>query len=316
MAEILFAVMTSRATRERAASASSSWCASDGAHCRFFADAPSGLAADGLRHWTTIKSAAPKKPCCKRGKAGAGFFCSAHRSRTLAAQYRYLPALRVARRSELVASGRVQWVVLLDDDSVVFVPRLRALLSQYDAREPWMLGEFKHGNAYACGGAGAVFSRAALARLDLDACIARTSSRCMQSDWQLADCVAHARTVRREPRHGCGTCAVRPNCTVSGACLQRVRDGCHFMQDAQPLAPWLERTANCSLAAVPSPSIVHGVRSPSRRPLLGAVAEQQQQQQQHEGRRASRAPTLARGRARWACSASSARAKDARFQFS
>ena len=116
MAEILFAVMTSRATRERAASVSSSWCASDGAHCRFFADAPSGLAADGLRHWSTIKSAAPKKPCCKRGKAGAGFFCSAHRSRTLAAQYRYLPALRLARRSELVASGRVQWVVLLDDD--------------------------------------------------------------------------------------------------------------------------------------------------------------------------------------------------------
>ena len=197
--------------------------------CRFFADAAFG--SDGREvpprlRWSAVRSSVPRGGCCKRGHK-PGFFCSPHRSRTLAAQYRYLPALKLVKQSDAFVRGRVQWFVLLDDDSLVFVPRLRALLAQYDARRPLMLGEFKRDRTYACGGAGAIFSRAALAQLDLDACIHRTARRCMQSDWQLADCVRHAPSVLVVPRHGCGSCAVR-NCSM-GQCAQRLHDGCHFM---------------------------------------------------------------------------------------
>ena len=256
---VLFAILTSRATRQRAISAWTTWCADDGATCRFFADAAFGSDVRGHEprlRWTAVRSAVPRGGCCKRGRK-TGFFCSPHRSRTLAAQYRYLPALKLVKQSDAFVRGRVQWVVLLDDDSLVFVPRLRALLARFDARRPWMLGEFKRDHSYACGGAGAIFSRAGLAQLDLDACIERTSRRCMQSDWQLADCVRHSPSVRLEHRWGCGSCAVR-NCST-GQCAQRLRDGCHFMQSAAPLVPWLHLTNNCSPDAVRSPSIVHGV---------------------------------------------------------
>ena len=86
----------------------------------------------GLR-WTAVRSSAPRLGCCKGDK---GFFCSEHRQRTLTAQYRFLPALRLARRSVEYHSGTAQWIVLLDDDSFVFVDRLKRMLARYDAREP------------------------------------------------------------------------------------------------------------------------------------------------------------------------------------
>ena len=270
---VLFAVLTSRATRRRAVIAAGSWCASAGASCLFFADEPSeGMAESPMMmlHWTVVSSSTPRG-CCKQkrsGGGGGGFFCSPHRRKTLPAQYRYLPALRLARRATIVASGRAQWVVLLDDDSFVNVRRLRLLLAQYDARRAVMLGEFKHDRSYACGGGGAVLSRHALLRLDLDACIARSSKRCMQSDWMLGECVRAAAPVRAErqsraaavgrvqldARHGCGSCAVQ-NCT--GECALRLQAGCHFMQNAAAHAPWILATmrSNCT----DGPSIVHGL---------------------------------------------------------
>ncbi len=273
---ILFAVLTSRATRQRAAIAAGSWCSAAGASCRFYADEPlhGGDHEDAfkLRQWTAI-STTPPRGCCKqpqqqqqqqqqrRHGSPGGFFCSAHRRATLPAQYRYLPALQLARRTAAVSSGRVQWVVLLDDDSFVFVRRLRSLLSRYDARRAVLLGEFKRDRAYACGGAGAVLSREALRRLDLDACIAHSRRRCMQSDWMLGECVRRAASsgkggVLLEGRHGCGSCA-SANCT--SACAGRLRSGCHFMQNASAHAPWVLGTAaNCSAE---SPSIVHGLET-------------------------------------------------------
>ena len=283
---LLFVVVTSRATRRRALAAYESWCtdaAAAASWCRFMADKPFG-GEDGASpprpaglHWTVVRGATapPAGACCRNGR---GFFCSAHRKQTLAAQYRFLPALALARRAAPFTSGRAQWVVLVDDDSFVFVRRLRRLLARYSPDQPLMLGEFRADHRYACGGAGAVLSRAALRSLDLEGCIARTRRRCLQSDWQLGECVRRARpAVRLEARHGCGTCATPArNCSgASGesgradgraaalrgastaeACAEPPPAGCHFMQDAAPHVDWLLATANCS--RVRAPSIVHG----------------------------------------------------------
>ena len=297
----LFVIVTSQSTQARAYDAFSSWCTdavAAGSECRFVADLPytgkhggrSYLqrAPPGM-HWI-VQPPIPSPPssCCRGGK---GFFCSEHRRRTLSAQYRYLPALALARQLEPFASGRAQWVVLLDDDSFVFVRRLLRFLGRQYRRphqHPIMLGEFKPDRSYACGGAGAVLSRAALLRLDLQACIARTRRRCMQSDWQLGDCVrrakrddgrgaaephgvaagvyrqshrqssgtAAARAITLESAHGCGSCA-DASATVNSS-LARLRAGCHFMQEAGAHARWLLQTLNCSSHRVSSPSIVHG----------------------------------------------------------
>lgn len=269
---MLFAIVTSRATRQRALGAWRSWCASAGVACRFFADAPFGADKPPGLHWTVLKASAPRHGCCKQQH---GFFCAEHRRHTLTAQYRFLPALRSVRQSEAFSRGRFPWIILLDDDSFVFARRLAGLLARYSAQEPLMLGEFKSDHSYACGGAGAVLSRAALSALNLDSCIARSGERCMQSDWQLGECVRRAGVrVRLVAQHGCGSCAVR-NCT--GRCTARLLQGCHFMQEAGPYASWLQRTSNCT--AVRAPSIVHGTT-----PVTGAAG----------GRSHSLAATLAR----------------------
>ena len=281
---ILFVVITSRETKQRALDAFTSWCASaeaQGSYCRFVADLPfdaeRNWSAPSGMHWTVLSAPPPPASCC-RGKTG--FFCSKHRRRTLSAQYRFLPALSLATKLDPIVSGRTQWVVLLDDDSFVFVRRLRRMLvTQYKhaQSQPVMLGEFKSDTSYACGGAGAVLSRSALLRLNVDACIARTRRRCMQSDWQLGECVRMATRrrvasgtsgvssrdvshgIKMETQLGCGTCAVDRNCSGRDnlrRCAAPLRAGCHFMQDAGPHARWLLQTANCS--RLRSPSIVHG----------------------------------------------------------
>ena len=282
---ILFVVMTSRETKQRALDAFTSWCASavaQGSYCRFVADLPF---AEGNKseeflpsgmHWTVQRASPPPASCC-RGRAG--FFCSAHRRRTFSAQYRFLPALSLATKLRPIASGRAQWVVLLDDDSFVFVRRLRRMLVtryKHAQSQPVMLGEFKSDTSYACGGAGAVLSRSALLRLNVDACITRTRLRCMQSDWQLGECVrmatrrrssggsrasrADSHSIKLVTQYGCGTCAVaNRNCSGRNnlrRCAAPLRAGCQFMQDAGPHARWLLQTANCT--RVRSPSIVHG----------------------------------------------------------
>ena len=147
---LLAVVMTSRATRQRALRAHQTWCSST--HrlgCLFVADAPFGAGLPSGMQWR-VQPAAPPPDCCKHGR---GFFCSAHRRQTLPAQYRYLPALQAARRARPFAQFR--WVVIVDDDSYVFVPHMLRLLSGYSHRRAVMLGEFKGDGSYACGGAGA-----------------------------------------------------------------------------------------------------------------------------------------------------------------
>ncbi|XP_056417846.1 beta-1,3-glucosyltransferase isoform X2 [Hyla sarda] len=62
----------------------------------------------------------------------------------------------------------VRWLVVVDDDTLISLPRLQKLLSCYDCNEPVLLGERygyglgARGYSYITGGGGMVFSRAAV----------------------------------------------------------------------------------------------------------------------------------------------------------
>ena len=258
IASVLFVVVTARATRHRARAAHSSWCAA--AECLFVADGQLSESWTPAPHWVVLPKVRARTDCCRQA---GGFFCSPHRRRTLAAQYRYLPALQLARRSAAFAAGRVRWVVLLDDDSFVFVAHLLGLLRQYNHTRPLLLGEFSPNLRYACGGGGAVLSRAALRRLDLGKCIASTRHRCMQSDWMLGECASRARLVRII-RHGCGSCST-PNLTGT-TLTSRLEEGCHFMQQAGGHIHLLRSNRS-------SPSIVHGL-APTNRTRSAALGRE------------------------------------------
>ena len=102
---MLFVVLTAHQTRHRALLAHHSWCA--GANCLFVAEDALGERWQPAPRWAQLHlSTHPPTGCCRKSR----FYCSAHRKRTLAAQYRFLPALQLARRSVGVTSGRVRWV--------------------------------------------------------------------------------------------------------------------------------------------------------------------------------------------------------------
>ena len=107
----------------------------------------------------------PQPDCCNRtvdfrdkaaydGLGPSTYFCSSgvafaggkHRSNTLQAQFRFLPALRHAKVQNLArftrgASGdssgkegdkdKASWLVMVDDDSWVSIPRLLPVLGRY-----------------------------------------------------------------------------------------------------------------------------------------------------------------------------------------
>ena len=114
------------------------------------------------------------------------------------AQLRYLPALEHARRENMqqFRSGALKWLVQLDDDSVVNVQNLLHLLARHNPMELLQLGDFSWfyenethwRRPYACGGAGTVFSAAAVVATDFGGCAHRFSRACLQSDWMIGMC--------------------------------------------------------------------------------------------------------------------------------
>ncbi|XP_011606882.1 beta 3-glucosyltransferase a isoform X1 [Takifugu rubripes] len=80
------------------------------------------------------------------------------------------------------SAPKTRWLVVVDDDTLISLPRLRALLSCYDPSEPVCLGErygyglSQGGYSYITGGGGMVFSREAVARLLDSGC------RCYSND--------------------------------------------------------------------------------------------------------------------------------------
>ena len=150
--QVLFMVMGSSGMRANLVRAFSSWCRSGrGIRCLFFSDAiftdgSGGAEMDGQRAAVSIAGGAftvsnrtqlplvtvsmspPPRSCCTASHK-KGFFCNTHRSTTLRAQYRFLPALAHVKRSAAFASGAFRWLVLVDDDSYVFTSRLLWLLA-------------------------------------------------------------------------------------------------------------------------------------------------------------------------------------------
>lgn len=224
---------------------------------------------DGGMRYVTVSGAAPPRHCCATKRSSSGkrrpnFFCTPHRAKTLTAQYRYLPALRHVQRSSAVQSGAYQWIVLVDDDAFVFVPRLVWILSRLNASAPLYLGDFgSSGEAvalrpsiphFACGGGGSVLSIAALQAMDLAACQREYHAKCMQSDWMIGGC-ARRHGVMELRELGCGTCdprRMRERPYVDGVRQRLRQDRCYFLQQASPLAAELPLARH-------SGAIVHGL---------------------------------------------------------
>ena len=140
--EILFMIMGSSRFKQRSKRAHDSWCTRQGATCLFFRerrfDVPSTRPADEPAMAIVDVGVRAPHDCCNEtatrsaasggvvaGGAASTFFCLSHRAQTLRAQYRYLPALQHVKASAAFRAGRFRWVVLVDDDSFVFMRNAR-----------------------------------------------------------------------------------------------------------------------------------------------------------------------------------------------
>ncbi|KAL3911341.1 MAG: hypothetical protein SGPRY_008733 [Prymnesium sp.] len=267
--QILFMVMGSSKYSHRALLSPTTWCSVEGVVCTFFADSPHPSTTNSSPSSPSSPSLLPSFPfvhvaasypasCCDRTTGRKGFFCERHRTATLAAQYRFLPALDFVRSSPAFRNGAYRWVVVVDDDSFVFPRKLQWLLSRLDHSKPLYLGDFGSSGEptrmgipnFACGGGGSVLSVAALQRMELMRCVRSFHGRCMQSDWMIAGCarrhnVSHLRAL------GCGTCDInRIDRAVVQSKLRRAE--CFFMQNVESLKHHLPASAH-------APGIVHGL---------------------------------------------------------
>ncbi|XP_053564442.1 beta-1,3-glucosyltransferase [Bombina bombina] len=81
-----------------------------------------------------------------------------------------------------ISNSQIQWLVIVDDDTLISLPRLQKLLSCYDPNEPVFLGERygyglgTGGYNYITGGGGMVFSRGTVKKLLKSKC------RCYSND--------------------------------------------------------------------------------------------------------------------------------------
>lgn len=238
---VLFIIMTSHRTAHRLRDAP--WCRHEQIRCVAFTDVPmrSGrytrvIQQDPVTHAPTN--------CCdentpqltddelfalnqSRTYPPNQFFCDEHRRKTLAAQYRYLPALVWARHT-LSSIHQRDWVILADDDTRVNVETLLAILKLYNHHKPLYLGDFLFGDdesgpegTFACGGAGSVFSAAAMRMTNFSQCHEHFRSSCLQSDWMLARCALDA-GVRPVRSAGCHCCA--PGDVMKS--ISAIRRGC------------------------------------------------------------------------------------------
>ena len=252
-----------------------------------------GSGAEEEMPWVVVKGSAPPAHCCAKKRSGSGklrpnFFCTPHRAKTLRAQYRYMPALMHVQRSPAIRSGGFRWVVVVDDDAFVFVPRLLWILARLNSSAPLYLGDFgSSGEAvalrpsiphFACGGGGSVLSIGALQAMDLSGCHRDYHKRCMQSDWMIGGC-ARRHGVMELRELGCGTCdprRIRERRYVDGVRQRLQEDRCFFLQQASPVAQELPLGRH-------SGAIVHGLDEANAAAFF----------RKHNGTASPRAPTAA-----------------------
>jgi len=178
---ILFGVMTSgRHSRTRAQAVKASWCGTEKTKCVFFSE--------------TAETAKDVQPVVVVD-VGADY---------KSAQLKFLPALQFLRTHPDFKSGKVKWVMLVDDDSYVFVRNLMLALGQLGVGTPRYIGDVLSASVvdqlnggpshdFVMGGAGSLLSREALERMDLQTCIDRqntTQWKLWQSDWMIGACAA------------------------------------------------------------------------------------------------------------------------------
>ena len=308
---VLIVVMGARTSTERSELQRATWCRPP-AHCVLITDEEdeSRLRIHDFRELLpllepnaarasllTAQSPSPES-CCKGAEDDKArrFFCSAHRMRTLRAQYRFLPALQWAKQqvsprhqvaehhpladcpaprrslqhsSRGAAAARLyKWVALVDDDSHVFVDNLARLLSTLCPSLALYLGDMMVSKTdptpqYACGGGGAIFSRAALDAMDVPECIQHSADRCQQSDWMVGHC-ARAYRVRFVGEYGCSCNAA----TTDEAIRSRLLNGsCAFFQfpnapghpsgPPKDLVPLIRQRGSSRGVARMAPAIVH-----------------------------------------------------------
>ena len=119
------------------------------------------------------------------------------------AQLKFLPALQFLKTHPDYRSGKVQWVMLVDDDTYVFSRNLILTLPQFGVGTTRYIGHtcpeavVKKLNGgpshdFNMGGGGSLLSRLALEKMDLHACIHRQNStwKRWQSDWMIGACAA------------------------------------------------------------------------------------------------------------------------------
>jgi len=155
--------------------------------------------------------------CCKQMQ----FFCAPHRQQTFRSQYRFLPALALAKAGLLkqFETGALDWLVLVDDDAAVTLPLLQRALAGFDVASPLYVGDLVVGFPkgydlphdqpvpYACGGGGTILSRGALLAVNFESCVQRYHGGCHQSDWIIGRCMAD-HDIHAVWRRSCGMCMI------------------------------------------------------------------------------------------------------------
>lgn len=163
--EILFVLLSSCALPGRLRLADETWCGPhhDGVQCWAYMDCDQ--MSTGEMPLTSVQTVtpseylipwhAPAQDCCSPAKRPGGpdgfgpsrYYCAntseyaAHVAQTLPAQYRFLPALHHASTTHLGEGKR--WLVMVDDDSWVTIPRLLHVLGQHNHKEPLQVSTWR-----------------------------------------------------------------------------------------------------------------------------------------------------------------------------
>lgn len=222
-AELLLSVMTGGWSKQRRGLSVLEACHSAGIQCLAYDDQEvqgARLAIDHVapsRYVSNIQPPLPSPPgvlaCCDRywpgrpprANGSSHFFCRPHVRETLQSQYRFLPAL-IHATNVLLASRTLRWLAMVDDDSAVDGIKLLSFLrsssvSRCEGGRGLYLGDFgeathstrrsaARGAAFACGGGGHIFDRAALLKIDWLRCARELHTSCAQSDWMIGACAA------------------------------------------------------------------------------------------------------------------------------
>jgi hypothetical protein len=305
--QLHFVIMSSSHRPEVALLQNKTLCSFPTSRCTFAAEAPlciGGVATppyrldemNGTAMWTQDWKSPNKTACLDTllieskvsidpeecGRRVPGFFGGAkhlHQRRTLPAQLRFLMAIAALQESDAAEWNlENKWLILIDDDSLVFPGNLMNLLGVYNSSKLYYMGDegsintdlfdpglhLLPGNTwkFICGGSGSILSRGLMEALEVKRlvkrCIKHFQPVCTQSDWMIAFCVQHlANEVQTITSHGCGDCPsqfLEEDVELVQKNLVEREDSCHFIQHAMHVMPHIIDT---HLLLRGAPSIIH-----------------------------------------------------------